>query len=100
MFGVRSKIRSANPVSMVQVHGRRTGAMSLATVESGRKVRISSISGGRGLRQRLCDLGLYEGATIEVVRNDISGPILLKVLDSRIVIGRGQAHKIMIDIVG
>jgi len=90
MFGSRSRIGS---------YGGRRGAISLAMVESGRKVRISSISGGRGLRQRLCNLGLYEGATIEVVRNDSSGPIISKVLDSRIVMGRGQAHKIMVEII-
>ncbi|MEA1924702.1 MAG: FeoA family protein [Candidatus Altiarchaeota archaeon] len=68
-------------------------------VEQGRKVRITSILCGRGLRHRLCDISLYEGAVVEVIRNDAAGPVILKVLDSRVVIGRGQANKIMVNFI-
>ncbi len=100
MFRNRSRIGPvAGPLPMVQRPNGGTRAVSLATVKSGGRVRISSISGRRGLRQRLYDLGLYEGATMNILKNDISGPIILRVLDSRIVVGRKQAHRIMVDIV-
>ncbi|HEX55080.1 MAG: ferrous iron transport protein A [Candidatus Altiarchaeales archaeon] len=70
----------------------------LTMVKDGERVRIISILGGMGLKKRLYDLGLYEGAKIDVIRNDRSGPIILKVLDSRIGIGRGQANKIIVGI--
>jgi len=83
MLGSRSDIGKGIPLTMVK---------------DGKRVKIISISSGRGLKKRLYDLGLYEGAKIDVIRNDISGPIILKVLDSRIGIGRGQANKIIVSI--
>ncbi len=71
--------------------------MPLAMVGAHEKVRVKSIVGGYGIMKRLSDMGIYEGTTLEVVRNDSTGPLILKVLDSRIVIGRGQAQKIMVE---
>lgn len=42
------------------------------------------------------DLGLRAGKTIEILNNEGRGPILLKVDESRIAIGRGMAMKIMV----
>ena len=69
--------------------------MPLSMVLEGDEVRIHWVVCGRGLRARLCDLGLYEGTTVKVVKNDICGPMILKAKGSKIVIGRGQAQKIM-----
>ena len=72
--------------------------MTLSMVQEGKKVRIVKIGGGWMLKKRFHDLGLYEGTEVEVVRNDITaGPLILKVLDSRIGIGRGQANSIMVE---
>lgn len=49
-------------------------------------------------RDQLChieDLGLRAGKMIEMLNNEGRGPILLKVEESRIAIGRGMAMKIM-----
>jgi len=77
--------------------GSGGGSLPLTMVEKGRKVRITSILCGQGLRHRLGDISLYEGAVVEVIRNDATGPVILKVLDSRVVVGRGQANKIMVN---
>lgn len=69
--------------------------MPLSMVREGNKVKIHCVDCKRGLRARLCDLGLYEGTKIKVMKNDISGPMILKVKESKIIIGRGQAQKIM-----
>jgi len=76
---------------------RISNAQPLSLIEEGRTVRIKSISGGRGLKHRLYDMGLYDGVLIKILRNDASGPMILKVLDSRVMIGRGQAHKIQVE---
>ncbi|HBH61145.1 MAG TPA: ferrous iron transport protein A [Nitrospiraceae bacterium] len=50
-------------------------------------------------RDQLChieDLGLRAGKMIEMLNNEGRGPILLKVEESRIAIGRGMAMKIMV----
>jgi len=74
------------------------GIMPLSMAAEGEKVKIKSIDAGQGLRKRLYDLGLVENATIEVIKNEFSGPMILKILDSRIVLGRGQGYKIFVEI--
>ncbi len=72
--------------------------MPLSMVGEGKKVKIIEIGGGWMLKKRFHDLGLYEGTEVEVIRNDVTaGPLILKVLDSRIGIGRGQANRIMVE---
>lgn len=70
--------------------------MFLAMAESGKKVLIQEIAGGANVKKRLSDLGIYNGVEVEVVRNDFSGPMIIKVLASKIVLGRGEAHKIRV----
>ncbi|MCK4859912.1 MAG: ferrous iron transport protein A [Candidatus Omnitrophica bacterium] len=71
--------------------------MPLAMVKEGAEVTIHCVNCGQGLKRRLCDLGLYNGTKVSVLKNDISGPIIIKVKDSKIVLGRGQTHKIMVE---
>jgi len=69
----------------------------LAMCEEGDEVEIHCVDCGYGIKRRLCDLGLYDNTKIKVIKNDISGPIIVKVKDSKIMIGRGQANKIMVE---
>ncbi len=50
----------------------------------------------RGLmfRRHLCDLGLYEGTEALMIKNDLFGPVILKVFNSKIALGRAQARRI------
>ena len=73
------------------------GYMPLSMASEGEKVKIKRIDAGHGLRKRLHDLGFVENAVVEVIRNQFSGPMILKVLDSRVVLGRGQGHKIFVE---
>lgn len=71
--------------------------MFLAMAECGKKVIIKEILGGFELKKRLSDLGIYEGVKIEVVKNDFSGPVIVGILDSKIILGRGEAYKIRVE---
>lgn len=71
--------------------------MPLAMAREGNTVKVSSINCGIDLKRRLSELGLYENTFIKVIKNDISGPIIISVKDSNLVIGRGQANKILIN---
>ncbi|MFH1307141.1 MAG: FeoA family protein [Candidatus Micrarchaeota archaeon] len=73
--------------------------ISLLQAEKNQEFKVERIEGGRNMRQRLCDLGVYEGARIRVLRADY-GPVIIKVLDSKIAIGRGQAQRIIVSKVG
>jgi ferrous iron transport protein A len=61
------------------------------------KGQTSCCTGSR--KDQLChieDLGLRAGKIIEMLNNEGRGPILLKVDESRIAMGRGMAMKIMV----
>lgn len=75
----------------------RNPAMPLSIVTHGTRVTILEIRGGRKMRQRLLDLGLTPGADVLVFKNDAPSPLILSVKDdSRLAIGRGMAHKILV----
>lgn len=49
-----------------------------------------------GAGVRIEEMGMRPGKTVEVLNNESSGPLLLKVDESRIALGRGLAMKIMV----
>ncbi len=62
----------------------------------GKKMRIVSLSGGRGLQQHLVNMGLDIGSEIEVIQHGAPGPFLIAVKETRLAIGFGMAQKIMV----
>lgn len=74
--------------------------MPLAMVSEGEVVRLVSLRGGRGLNKRLADLGLNIGMTLRVIRRTENGPMILDVKDSRLAIGRGMAHHMLVEVIG
>lgn len=75
----------------------------LGLLSRGEQAEIVEIKGqkgcGHGSKNQLChaeDMGLRVGKMIEMLNNEGRGPILLKVDESRIAIGRGMAMKIMV----
>jgi ferrous iron transport protein A len=69
----------------------------LSMVSPGEEGRLVAIYGGQRLRKRLADLGLNLGTTLKVVQAGMIGPLIVAVNDSRLVLGRGMAHKIMVE---
>jgi len=71
----------------------------LTDMKDGQTGIIVSIAGGRGATKRLADLGLIPGTGIKVIRKALfSGPVQIEVCCSRLVIGRGLASKIMVEL--
>lgn len=68
----------------------------LSMVGSSRGVRLVAVRAGRGLARRLADMGFVPGVEIRVVSNNLAGPLVVLVKGSRLVIGRGMAHKILV----
>jgi len=60
------------------------------------KAEVVEIISGRQMCIRVEDMGLRTGKIVEVLSNDGRGPLLLRVDESRIAIGRGLAMKIMV----
>jgi Fe2+ transport system protein FeoA len=68
----------------------------LSTVRPGEIVRLDGIEAGRGLNSRLASMGLVPNVKITVVSNSHPGPFVISVKDSKMMLGRGMAHKIMV----
>ena len=71
--------------------------MVLSMVDQGKEVTLAHINGGRGMRSKLYSMGLVPGADFTVLSGSGAGPVLLRVKDSRLAIGRGMAQKIMVE---
>lgn len=68
----------------------------LSSIKAGQKVRIVLIDAGRGLNSRLASMGLLPNTQVTVLRNGSPGPLVVSVRDSKMVLGRGMADKIMV----
>jgi ferrous iron transport protein A len=71
-------------------------AKPLSAIRPGEKVRLVSIEAGRGLNSRLASMGLLPNVEITVVNNGHPGPFVISVKGSKMMLGRGVAHKIMV----
>jgi Fe2+ transport system protein FeoA len=74
----------------------QNGNLPLAMVGTGQVVRLVRVAAGRILTRRLAELGLTPGVQLEILQ-DQGGPLLLAVRDSRLALGRGMAHKIIVE---
>jgi len=74
----------------------RAGRRPLADAGPGERVRLVGIDGGRALRARLAAMGLVPGVQIDVLRSTGRGPLVVAILGSRVILGRGMARRMMV----
>lgn len=70
--------------------------LPLALVRPNRGVSLMAVTGGQDLRRRLNDMGLNKGAKFKVIHASLVGPCIISLGDSRLVLGRGMAQKILV----
>ena len=70
--------------------------MPLSMTSSGETVKVSAVKAGWGLQRRLADLGLTPGVKVRVISINKPGQVILDVRGSRLALGHGVAHKIMV----
>jgi len=68
----------------------------LSKVRAGETVKLAGIEAGRGLHSRLASMGLVPNVEITVINNSQPGPFVISVKNSKVMLGRGMAHKIMV----
>ena len=68
----------------------------LSMVSPGETVKIANVRAGWGLQRRLADMGLTTGVKIKVVHSQGRGHVVINVRGSRLALGHGVAHKIMV----
>jgi len=73
--------------------------LSLIQMKENRKGKVSEISGGRGLQNRLMSMGIYQGREITKLSHFVlRGPVAIKVGRSVLALGFGMASKIIVEI--
>ena len=70
--------------------------MPLAMLKKGEKACITEIVGGRTAKGKLNDLGFVSGKTVKI-HSSSGGPLIVALGDNRIALGRGMAHKVIVD---
>lgn len=60
------------------------------------KLRILKLSGGTNFIKKLASFGIYEGSVVEKISSYKKGPVIVKVFNSQIAIGKGMAEKILV----
>ena len=68
----------------------------LSKVKAGETVKLAGIEAGRDLHSRLAAMGLVSNVEITVVSNNKTGPFVISVKNSKMMLGRGMAQKIMV----
>lgn len=70
---------------------------TLAGLLPGRKARVSSIGLSGGIRRRLLDIGLREGAQLECIgRSPLGSPSAYLISDALIAIRRSDSEQILV----
>ena len=77
----KTQLNNARPLSMLPV---------------GKTARLAAVDAGRNLNSRLASMGLVPGVQIRVISNNHPGPFMINVKGTRVMLGRGMAHKIMV----
>jgi ferrous iron transport protein A len=71
----------------------------LACLHSNQSAKIIALPEGHFASQRLREMGLRPGLTVQMLHNHGKGPVLIQVLGCRLALGRGLAQKIDIEMV-
>ena len=69
--------------------------ISVISMKDGEEGIIHAISGGRALTSRLAGMGIVLNTKIKVLQN-IGGPVIVQVVETRIGLGRGEAANILV----
>lgn len=68
----------------------------LTELDTDEEGAVIELGGGRGFISRLATLGFTPGAPLKMVQNYGSGPLIVRVRDTRIALGRGEAGKVFV----
>jgi Fe2+ transport system protein FeoA len=73
-----------------------SGGVPLSALRAGEQGVVATMAGGRGLLCRMTSLGFTPGVEVTVLQNYGRGPLIARVRDARIALGRGEARKIYV----
>jgi Fe2+ transport system protein FeoA len=71
--------------------------ITLADISTGERVVFLGNSPRRMITSRLISLGFTPGVEIQMLQNNGHGPLVVNVRDTRVALGRGEAHDIFVE---
>lgn len=71
--------------------------LPLNRTKAGDVVRVIRLTGGRSFTRRCIELGLRQGTTLKVLSIHTHRPIVVRVHNTKMMLGWGMAHKIIIE---
>ena len=69
----------------------------LSMASPGEEVKRVSVRAGRGLTQRLADMGLTPGTSVKVINSRGAGPVLINLRGTRLALGFGIAQTVTVE---
>ncbi len=63
-------------------------------MRTGEQGVVAELLGGRGVLSRMAALGFTPGTEVTVLQNLGHGPLLVRLRDTRVAMGRGEASKV------
>lgn len=79
------------------MNGQANCYRPLSELPAGARIVVRRVDGGRGLLSRLAALGLAVGSDLEVLQNSPDGPMLVRVRNTRVALGRSEARKVLVE---
>lgn len=81
---------------MTTIPRQPTALMPLSMVSAGERARVVEVRGGQGCARRLTSMGLLPGVDLTVVQNAMAGPLIVKLQETRLALGRGMSHRVIV----
>jgi ferrous iron transport protein A len=76
--------------------GAEASLVRLGELNEGEQATVQGFDAGHNLVSRLSALGFTPQAEVVMIQNFGSGPLIVKVRDTRIALGRGEAMKVRV----
>ena len=78
----------------------KTSLLTLDQARANSTLKITSISGGWGVRQNLNEVGLHVGDSIRILRKaPFGGPLMIANHGAKVAVGRQLAEKIKVEVI-
>jgi DtxR family Mn-dependent transcriptional regulator len=91
----RAALLLAKPVS-AEAKTTAMEELSISRLATGESGVVKSYTGGRGMLGRCLSMGFTPGSLVKMLKNFGGGPVLVKVHDTEVALGRGIAEKIIV----
>jgi ferrous iron transport protein A len=87
-----------NPILDSDKAVQNKGLKAVCDLPTGGRGVVRLLRGGEEFNHRMVALGFTPGVEVTVVQNYGRGPILVTVRDTRVALGRGEALKLLIEV--